>query len=131
MDSVNAVRLTLKSRNPPETHWELVLDTVLHSIRSLLCTATNQTPHERLFPYPRKSQLSFPGPILLRKFLRTSKSDPLVEPVNLVSATPYYAHGMESTVSSRDLAPSPRNQVPYNEAQPLTPSRTTSETPTL
>jgi len=28
---------------------------VLHAIRSLLCTATNQTPHERLFAYNRKT----------------------------------------------------------------------------
>ena len=31
------------------THWEYLLRKVLHSIRSLLCTATNCTPHERMF----------------------------------------------------------------------------------
>ena len=35
--------------------WELLLSDALHSIRSLLSTATNQTPHERLFNYQQKS----------------------------------------------------------------------------
>lgn len=113
------VRLTLHSRKLPETQWESVLDTVLHSLRSLLCTATNETPHERLFSYPRKSSsgyslptwLSSPGPVLLRKFVRESKADALVQPVDLLSATPHYARvrfpdGRESTVSTKDIAPS-------------------------
>ena len=113
-----AVRLALRTRGWPETQWESVLDIVLHSIRSLLCTATNQTPHERLFSHPRKSGngyslpewLTPPGPVMLRKFVRRSKSDPLVEMVDLISVTPHYAcvrypDGRESTVSTRDLAP--------------------------
>ena len=47
------VTLGLKSRGLPLTHWEMVLPQALHSIRSLLCTATNTTPHERLFAYNR------------------------------------------------------------------------------
>ena len=47
------ILLTLKSRKLPTTHWEDVLPDALHSIRSLLCTATNATPHERLFLYNR------------------------------------------------------------------------------
>ena len=40
------VQLLLKSKNLPYNCWyEVLLDT-LHSIRSLLCTATNATPHE-------------------------------------------------------------------------------------
>lgn len=135
----------LRSQKLPETHWESVLDSALHSIRSLLCTSTDQTPHERLFSFNRKScngyslptWLSSPGPILLRKFVRISKSDPLVERVELVSATPHYAgiryqDGRESTVSTRDLAPSPRGQEkspspPQNE-QPLT-TEDASDTP--
>ena len=50
-----AVRMALKSKGVVENQWESVLDTVLHSIRSLLCTATNETPHERLFSFPRKN----------------------------------------------------------------------------
>ena len=40
-----AITLACKSRNIDVTHWELVLPDALHSIRSLLCTATNATPH--------------------------------------------------------------------------------------
>ena len=51
-----AVSLGLKSRGLPITHWEMVLPQALHSIRSLLCTTTNATPHERLFAFNRKSE---------------------------------------------------------------------------
>lgn len=80
-----------------ENQWELVLDNVLHSIRSLLCTATNETPHERLLSYPISNGYSLPtwpfqlGTVLVRKFLCESKSDSVVEPVDLISATSYYA----------------------------------------
>lgn len=111
----------LRTRKLVISQWELVLDHALHSIRSLLCTASNQTPHERLFSFPRKSSngyslptwLTSLGPVLLRKFVRTHKSDSLVEPVDLVNATPHYARirypdGRESTVSTSDLAPAPK-----------------------
>ncbi|XP_045104966.1 LOW QUALITY PROTEIN: uncharacterized protein LOC123500328 [Portunus trituberculatus] len=131
-----AVQLALRSQKLPDilrhgSSWESVLDVALHSIRLLLCTATNQTPHERLFSYHRKScngyslpsWLSSPGPTLLRKFVRSFKTDPLVERVELVTATPHYARvryqdGRESTVSTSDLAPFPRDQsAPQNEQQ--------------
>ena len=120
-----AIRLALHSRNLPERQWEMVLNNALHSIRSLLCTATNQTPHERLFSFPRKSSngyslpswLSQPGPVFVRKFVRTSKSDSLVEPASLINATPHYARvqygdGREATVSTKDLAPSYEERLP-------------------
>ena len=55
-----------------------------------------------------------PGPVLLRKFIRTSKHDDLVEEVQLTHINPNYAHvhyknGRESTVSLSDLAPCPIN----------------------
>ena len=50
-----SVRLALASANLPIEHWEKVLPDVLHSIRSLLSTATNTTPHERFFNFSRKS----------------------------------------------------------------------------
>ena len=112
------IRLALTSRNLPEAQWETVLPEALHSIRSLLCTATNATPHERLFAYQRRSPsghslpswLATPGPVLLRRHVRTNKYEPLVEEVQLVEANPQYAHvrfpdGRESTVSMHDLAP--------------------------
>lgn len=81
-----AVKLTLKSHNLPDTHWEQVLPDALHSLRSLLCTATNTTPHERFFAFQRRSThgsslpawLMTPGPVLLMRFVR-NKNEPLVD----------------------------------------------------
>ena len=42
-----AIEVSLHSRNLKPSDWESVLPDALHSIRSLLCTATNTTPHER------------------------------------------------------------------------------------
>jgi len=44
-----ATRLALKSHNVPADSWEAVLPDALHSIRLLLCTSTNATPHELFF----------------------------------------------------------------------------------
>ena len=114
-----AVRLALTSNNLPVPQWEKVLPDVLHSIRSLLSTATNTTPHERFFNFQRKSSQGkslpswlSPGPVFLRKFVRPSKHDDLVEEVELTHVNPTYAYvrhndGRESTVSLSDLAPCP------------------------
>ena len=112
------VQLALKSRNLPTSQWEHVLPDALHSIRSLICTSTNATPHERLFNYQRRSTsgtsvpswLSSPGPVLVKKHVRNSKYDDLVDEAELIEANPQYAHirlssGRETTVSLRDLAP--------------------------
>ncbi len=113
-----AVTLAAKSKNIPISSWELVLPDALHSIRSLLCTATNCTPHERLFSYQRRATtgstvptwLTTPGPVYVKRHVRRSKYDPLVEEAQLLEANPEYAfvrfrNGHESTVSLRDLAP--------------------------
>ena len=117
-----AIRLALASNNLPVPHWEKVLPDVLHSIRSLLSTATNTTPHERFFNFQRKSSQGkslpswlTPGPVFLRKFVRSNKNDDLVEEVKLTHVNPTYAFvrhndGRESTVSLSDLAPCPGNQ---------------------
>ena len=94
------------------------MPTALHSIRSLLCTATNETPHERFFAHERRSAKGFtmpswlltPGRVLMKKNVRASKYDPLVEEVELLEANHHYAHvryedGRETTVSTRQLAP--------------------------
>ena len=68
-----AVTMDLKTRGLPITHWQEVLPDALHSLRSLLCTATNCTPHERFFRFERRSStgrsmptwLLTPGPVLL------------------------------------------------------------------
>jgi hypothetical protein len=90
------VRLALESKQLPVEAWELVLPDALHSIRSLLCTSTNETPHERFFSFTRKSSSGNSIPswmtssekALLRKHARNSKHDPLVELVELVNVNP-------------------------------------------
>lgn len=127
------ITLALASKGLNERQWETVLSEALHSIRSLLCTATNATPHEKLFSFQRRSPsghslptwLSEPGPVLLRRHVRNSKYDPFVDEVELLEANPHYAHvrfddGRESTVSTRNLAPvgvpSRIESVPSNNA---------------
>lgn len=118
-----SVKLMLATRKWPESAWEQVLPDALHSIRSLMCTTTGSTPHERFFSFSRKSMngKSLPDWLitnrgaLLRKF-RRCKSDPLCEYVELVDVNPKYAlvrhkDGRESTVSTSDLAPHPEQQA--------------------
>ena len=123
-----SVRLALTSVKLPVEQWERVLPDALHSIRSLLSTATNTTPHDRFFNFPRKSSQGVslpswlsPGPVLLRKFVRSSKHDDLVEEVELTHANPTYAHiryrdGRESSVSLTDLARCPRDTLTAENA---------------
>lgn len=112
------IQLSLRSKNLPIENWEQVLKPALHCVRSLLCTSINATPHEKLFNFPRRTPVGeslpswlVPGPILLKKFIR-SKTDPYVEEVELLQSNPSYSYvrrrnGQESTVSNRHLAPLP------------------------
>ena len=50
-----AIRLALSDKGLPLSHWEVVLEDVMHSLRSLSCTATNTTSHERFFNFQRRS----------------------------------------------------------------------------
>ena len=94
------ITLALKSKQLPISRWETVLYDALRSIRSLLCTSTNATPHERLFSSNRRSTsgTSLPnwllngGPVLVKKHCRTSKYEPAVEEVELLDCNPSYAH---------------------------------------
>ena len=143
------VSLALESRGLPQSNWELVLPDALHSIRSLLCTATNCTPHECLFNYQRRSSSGHSVPswlnsgerAYLRNRVRQSKFDPLVEEVEVLDVNPQYAHvklpsGNESTVSIRDLAPCedttkpPSSPVASHEQQPNHPSPPAAIPPT-
>ena len=112
--------MALRTQNLSDTQCEIVLPNVPHSIRSLLSTATNTTPHERFFGFQRRSPcgsslptwLSAPCNVMLRRFVRNSKNDPLVDEVELTSVNLAYAHirypdGRESTVSLKDLSPCP------------------------
>jgi len=114
------VSLILKGRNLAPHLWELILPDALHAVRTLLCAATNASPHERLFPFSRRSMLGLsltswmitPGTTLLKKFVR-NKSDHLCEEVDLLDPNPKSAlirfqDGRETTVSTSDLAPADR-----------------------
>ena len=134
-----AVRLALASRRLPESQWEEVLPEALHSIRSLLCTATNSTPHDRFFKFQRRSTtgcslpvwLREPGPVLLRRFVRNSKGDPLVDQVHLIEANSHYAtvqfpSGRTGTVSTSDLARSGSTVLTDETLVPVSPPRNSS-----
>ena len=112
------ISLCLRTKHLNVEQWEQILPDALHAIRSLLCTAINATPHERMFLHNRKSPvgtslpqwLLTPGPVLYRRNVRNSKYDALVEEVELLESNPEYAHirlpdGREETVSLRQLAP--------------------------
>ena len=116
----NTISLALEDQGLPIERWEEKLPEALHAIRSLLCTSTNVTPHERFLAFERHSVsgTTLPswmlerGDVLLRKFGRSSKYDPAVEVVELMEVNPTYAHvkfsnGREDTVALRNLAPLP------------------------
>ncbi|GFV01788.1 uncharacterized protein LOC103518217 [Trichonephila clavipes] len=46
------IQLALRCNNMKTEIWEGVIQTALYFIRSLLCTATNATPHEQMFSHP-------------------------------------------------------------------------------
>ena len=52
---LKSVRLALKSYSLSLSCWENVLQNALHSVRSLLNTATNATPHELFFSFTKRS----------------------------------------------------------------------------
>ena len=108
----SGAKLDFKEQNLPITKWEYVLPLVLHSVRSLLCTTTNTTPHERFLNFQRRSVLGISVPswfsstrtVLDRRHHRQNKYDPLVEEADLIHVTPQYGHvrfrnGRETTVS--------------------------------
>ena len=107
--------MTLGTRGLPVTHWHNVLPDALHSLQSL---ATNCTQHKRFFKFDGQlstggfmsTWLLTLGPVLLQRHVRTSKSDPLVDEVQLLQANPHYVHirhtdGRETTIPVRHLTP--------------------------
>ena len=125
-----AITLACRSRHLDVKCWEMVLPDALHSIRSLLCIATNTTPHERLFNFARRSASGeslpswlAPGTVYLKWHNRQSKYEPFVDEVELLEANPKYAHirynnGQESTVSLSDLAPCAQPETQNPESVP-------------
>ncbi|XP_046974267.1 uncharacterized protein LOC124540644 [Vanessa cardui] len=122
------IQLYLRSKDMEISDWEKALPVALHSIRSLLCTSTNVTPHERMFNHARRtsngesfpSWMLNPGPVLMKKNVRATKYDPIVEEVELLQPNPQYSYvrlsdGRETTISNRQLAPLPENLEDCNE----------------
>ena len=119
-----AIKLCLKTLKLPISRWELVLDNALHAIRSLLCVATNVTPREHFFSYQRRSStrdslppwLTNSRKAYVKRFVRLSKNNPLVDEVELIYINPTYAsvrycNGREATVSICDFAPNSQSAV--------------------
>jgi len=68
-----------------------------------------------------RSWLTTPGPVLLKRHVRNSKMDPLVEEVDLIEANPRYAYvslpdGRQSTVATKHLAPIGERSAPMDFA---------------
>ena len=93
------IKLTLRDRSLPEERWKDVLQKGLRCVRSLVCLATNGSPHERMFKFQRRAMTGTSMPtrllsseiVLLGRFIR-NKSDPQCEQVKLLDANPTYAH---------------------------------------
>jgi transposase InsO family protein len=98
--------------------WDTVVDRALASIRALINTSTNETPHSRMFVFAHNrvfnesNYVEAEKEMYLRKFVR-NKSDPLVaEKVTIVNYNPNYsdilhANGRSDRVSNNDLTPCP------------------------
>ena len=90
------VQLALANWKMLISKWESVIPEALNAIRTLLCTSTNSTPHERFFSFPRwnstgtflPSWLAQPGIVLLKHHVHHSKHDPIVSKVKLIEANP-------------------------------------------
>ena len=122
------VQAALKPRRLPVTHWQEVLLDALHSIRSLLCTAINCTPFERMFLHARRfvsgqtipSWLK-PGPMDAKKRVH-NKLHPMVDEAELLQVNPNYAHvrmqdGRETSLSVTDISPRTRAEGSENDAK--------------
>ena len=125
----NNIKLALRTNALEIANWEMVIPEVLHSLQSLLCTATNEVPHDCFFLispsfnvwYHAPIWMTEPGPVYVRKHVR-DKYYPVVEEINLLNANPNYAivrspEGREVTVSARDIAPTPAGPGEANESQ--------------
>uniref|UniRef100_UPI00358E90FB uncharacterized protein n=1 Tax=Myxine glutinosa TaxID=7769 RepID=UPI00358E90FB len=137
-----AVMLNLRTLGRGLDKWAWSLPAALNSIRALLSTATNQTPHERLFHHPRSSGcirslpswLAGPGPAYLKRAVRASKYDPLVDKVQILQANPEHARvmttdGHETTVSVRHLAPCGVADLSRESDEPIEPIYETMASP--
>ena len=98
------------------------------------------SPHERFLDFPCRSStgssiptwLTVLGPVYVKRNVRNSKMDPLVDQVDLLQVNPHYAHvrypdGRETTVSTKSLAP--RGQLTTEVLPVKPPAEVQSATP--
>ena len=130
--------LALKTHKLPIICWQYVLPDALHSIGTLLCIATNETPHERMFNFQCRSTtessipswLATPGPmrkalrekIKVKRYVRKSKFGPLVDEVELIEVNPNHAHyrfpeRREDTVALKKHLGPKNDQEPKKHSQ--------------
>lgn len=103
----------------PSRSWDSLLPEALAAIRSLLCTATGKTPHDRFLAFSRQASFSSrpvsfaPGDQAFLRRLVRNKNEPLGDPVKIVVAYPGHALVMRpgstvpDSVNIRHLAPLP------------------------
>ena len=115
----------------------MLIPEVFYSLRSLLCTSTNEVPHDRFLKVPRRSMfgtnapiwMTKPGPVYVRKHVRDTY-DRVVKEMDLLNANPNSVvvrspEGREVTVSARDIAPTPAGPGEVNESQSISQSNET------
>ena len=130
-----SMQLILATNKQPIQHWEATLEEALHAQRTLLCTSTNTTPHERMFDFARRSVSGTQLPtwlleadtVNLRRHVR-NKDDPLVDEVELIRAGPNYSsvrlqNGNIDTVSTRDIAQASSSGDPRPKRTIVPPDR--------
>ena len=112
------VQCLLANRQLPRTAWPSVLNDALHSIRSLITTATGSSPHNQFLRFDRRFRpQTTTVPMLthdfawLRRHVR-NKNDPSGDLVKVIASYPGYAvisrDGQSTdTVNWRHLAPHP------------------------
>ena len=88
---ITGVLCNLHSRALSENRWDEMLPDVSTSIRTLIGRATNSTPHDQVFGFPRRRSsvqrianwLAPKNGISLETFVRNN-SDPLIKPSKVV-----------------------------------------------
>jgi len=117
----NTVKLMIECKGLRNNQWDLVINEALNAQRSLLCTSTGSSPHDRLFGFKRKLlpcfdnkklDLSSDKFVYVRNFLRKSKNDPISVKAKLLNFNPSYSviqylDGRISNVNNKDIGVCP------------------------
>ena len=128
-----AINCKLHSRGFLPDKWESVMDQSLASMRCLLSTATNESPHQRFFAFDRRSSVGFSTPkwmqpgktVYLKQYVRPAKDHPLVSPTKIIEtigesfARVQFSNNRVDTISTSGLAPGIKGQeiLPQSQAE--------------